>query len=73
MTVNKIPVPFDKAPSISAVAASKPTVIAPNTVKAGIYLFNNCSITLGSHLNPGICKPEAIMCFACDSAPIPAL
>src|SRR3989344_6163507 len=71
ITVKSIPVPLDNAPVKSANAARIPIANPPMTVNGIIYLLSICSKTLSSLLNPGICKPDAMIWFACDLASIP--
>src|SRR3989344_4647227 len=71
ITERRIAVPDVNAPRVSANAARAPIARPPIIVKGIIYLERIDSNTLGSFLNPGICKPEERIFFAWLDSSIP--
>ncbi len=71
MTVKSSPVPEVSAPLMSAMAARKPTAMAPRMVRGMMYLLSNRSRTRSSCLNPGTLSPDAMICLAWLLASMP--
>ena len=71
VTIISNAVPDVNAPKVSERAASIPIANPPIIVRGSMYLFKIDSKILWSFLNPGICKPEAIIFLAWLYSSIP--